>query len=277
MFQEIAEGIHIQPSLLYQTQCVVVADRGSVTVIDPNYFPHEILAARELAERLAGESAERWVALTHSDFDHIAGVPWFEDFRVLTHAEWDDANEERARRAMQNFDAETYIPRARPLTGPIRRDRTIGQDGEAFLGFRAYGAQGHTRDGLVLHHLRTGTVIAGDYLSAVEFPFVYVSISAYRRTLERFGELFAKAPPRLLISQHGPVAYGAAAARSRLEESIAYIAGLAQAAREMAVAGQTPEALADATRTLWRGAIPDALHARHVENARIALREASAS
>lgn len=270
MFQEIAEGVHVQPSLLYQTQSVVVADRFGVTVIDPNYFPHEILAARELAERLGGHGVGRWLALTHSDFDHIAGVPWFPDFQVLTQANWDLANEERARRAMADFDRETYIARARPLAGPIRRDRGVRGDGEEHLGFLCFHAEGHTRDGLVLHHRASGALIVGDYLSDLEFPFVYVSVRAYAQTLERFARILAEHPPSVLVSQHGPVAFGPEAAARRLDEARGYILGLQAAARQ----ARDADALAESTRHLWRGAIEDALYARHRANADIAVREA---
>lgn len=271
MFQEIAEGVYLQPSLLYQTQSLVIEDGQSILCVDPNYFPHEILAARELSERLSKPGGERWLALTHSDFDHIAGAPWFEDFQVLTHASWDLQNEERSRGVMAAFDAEMYIPRARPLTSPIRRDRTISSDGERHGGFLCHHAAGHTRDGLILEHLRSGVLICGDYLSDVEFPFVYVSVLAYERTLERFASIIAERPPTLLVSQHGPVAFGGAAISARLQESRDYIRGLISVARENP--STRPEDLGEKTRGLWRGRIPDALWPRHLENARIALLE----
>ncbi|MDA8346997.1 MAG: MBL fold metallo-hydrolase [Thermaerobacter sp.] len=270
MFREIAPGLYLQPSLLYQTQCVVTKDASGVTCIDPGYFEVEILRARSLFDSLGAQQGEaRRLVLTHSDFDHIVGAPAFTDSQVVTHAAWDVLNEERARDALRRFDGEQYIERTLRINGPLRRDREILSDGEELGEFVCYHADGHTADGLVLFHRPTRALIVGDYLSECEFPFIYVGALRYRATLEKFSRLIAEHRPAFLISQHGRPAADLDEIATRLDESRIYLDALLAAAGE----SSTAEEVALRSAASWRGAVPDFLRARHLENARIALRD----
>ena len=270
MFREIAPGLYLQPSLLYQTQCAVLADRSGVMCIDPGFFEEEILAARSLSVRLAREARTPLrVLLTHSDFDHIAGAPAFPDAAVVTHATWDERNEARARDALRRFDGEHYIARTMPLTGPVRRDIAIAADGEELGECLLYHTDGHTSDGLALFHRPTRALIVGDYLSDCEFSFIDVGALRYRATLEKFQGLLASLGPALLVSQHGTPALGSVAIAARLDESRRYLDALLQASAQ----SDTPAEAARRSAGAWRGAIPDYLYERHLENARIALRD----
>ncbi len=270
MFREIATGLYLQPSLLYQTNCVVARDALGVTCIDPGYFETEVLAARALFDRLAAaQPGLRVLALTHSDFDHIVGAPAFDDLQIATHAAWDAANEERARGVLRRFDAEHYIERSLQLRGAVRRDIRV-EDGQELGAFQCWGAQGHTDDGLVLFHRPTNALIVGDYLSDCEFPFIYTSAGRYHAALERFTGLIRDLRPELLISQHGRPAAGSTEISRRLDESRAYLGALLSAAAGAA----DPEDAARRSEGAWRGAVPEHLWEQHVRNARIAVREA---
>ncbi len=269
MFREIAEGVHLQPSLLYQTACLVIADSHGVTAIDPGYFDVEIADSRALFDALAAvHGGVRRLALTHSDFDHIVGAPAFRDAQCLTSADWDEANEARALGALRRFDAEHYIERATPLKEPVRRDVALG-DGDECGAFVSYGAKGHTDDGLVLYHRPSRVLIVGDYLSDLEFPFIYTSATRYRETLEKLAELVGRSRPALLVSQHGRPAVGASEISARLDEARRYLGSLLTAAE----AADTPEEAALRSGASWRGRVPDHLWEQHLENARIALRD----
>ncbi len=272
MFQAFRGGLWLQPSLLWQTQCAVIDAGGAVMVVDPGFFPHEIREAEALAARVGRAGAPRLLVLSHSDFDHIVGVPSFEGFETVASARWDRRNEQRARRALALFDGAHYIARERPLAAPLRLDRLIRSDGEEIAGCRFFLLAGHTRDGLGCFHPASGALIVGDYLSDCEFPFIYVSALAYRETLEKLRRLVAELQPRLLVSQHGAPAEGGRAIERRLLESSAYLERLFDAAP----GAKDAKALAQATFGAWRGGVPDAIRHYHRRNARIAWRELNA-
>lgn len=272
MFQSFEGGLWLQPSLLWQTQCAVIEADGAVCVVDPGFFPHEIHEAQGLAARVGGPGARRLLVLSHSDFDHIVGVPYFEGFETVASARWDRSNARRARRArraLQLFDGGHYIARDRPLMTTVRPDRLIQADGEEIAGCRFFLLAGHTRDGLGCFHPGSGALIVGDYLSDCEFPFIYVSALAYRETLDKLRRLVAQLSPRLLVSQHGAPAMGDREIARRLLESSGYLERLLDAA-----AGATDaRALAQATLGAWRQGVPDPIMHYHRRNARIAWRE----
>jgi len=271
VFREVREGLFLQPSLLYQTQSVVLSDTRSVTVIDPGYFPGEIALARALTDELwSVRGGEHLLALTHSDFDHIVGVPCFEDFRCATSARWDAANERRARLALRRFDGEHYIERRFPLERPVRRDLLIAADGERLGASLCFLVSGHTRDGLALFHAPSRALVVGDYLSDCEFPFIAAGADAYRASLDRLARLVSELRPELLVSQHGRPALGGRAMAERFGEATRYLDRL----QEAAAGGGGVQRVAHVTRDAWRGAIPPYLWRQHCENARQALRGA---
>ncbi len=269
MFESVAGGLWLQPSLLWQTQCTVMASDGAVLVMDPGFFPQEIEEAMALAARLGAHPDGRYLVLSHSDFDHIVGVPYFPGWTIVASAQWDQRNERRARQALRKFDGGHYIEREHPLDAAVRPDRPIGQDGEEIAGCRFYLLSGHTRDGLACYHPGSEALIVGDYLSDCEFPFVYVSALAYRRTLEKLRRLVAELGPSMLVSQHGRPAVGKAAIDRRLEESFAYLERLFAAAPGAGSAGELEKATLDA----WRQGVPDHIRSYHRQNARIVWRE----
>jgi glyoxylase-like metal-dependent hydrolase (beta-lactamase superfamily II) len=94
-------------------------------------------------------------------------------------------------------------------------------DGELEL----HGAEGHTRDGMAIWIPWASTLLAGDYLSAVEIPMLAgdAGVDAYEQTLERLRPLVQAAEH--VVPGHGPVLAGPDAGRV-LTEDLAYLADL---------------------------------------------------
>jgi hydroxyacylglutathione hydrolase len=63
--------------------------------------------------------------------------------------------------------------------------------------------EGHTDDGIGLRLRQPDVLIVGDYLSPIEYPFVYHSTVAYRSTLAGLADLLRRDPPALVIPGHG--------------------------------------------------------------------------
>jgi len=123
-------------------------------------------------------------------------------------------------------------------------------------------------------------MIAGDLLSALEFPFVYHSVEAYRRTLDRVAELIAEHAIDTVVPGHGPIASGRAEISRRLDDDRRYLDDLAAAVAATPSGGlEDDETLRSVTsRVAFRGMpIPAAQADFHRANVALAAREALAN
>lgn len=219
--KQLLPGIYVTSSHVQKLQSVVVVTNDALLVVDPGYFTDEVSHIRQFAQPFENSSRNRYVILTHSDFDHILGVPSFPGYRVLTANTWDEANEIRAIERAWRFDSEFYVDR--DWEGPMPRisiDQRLA-DSESLDGVTFYHASGHTADGLVA--VSGQVAIVGDYLSAVEFPFVYTSYRMYLNTLEHFRSIFERHAVQCVISQHGPAATDVTEIKRRIDLSEDYI------------------------------------------------------
>ncbi|MNC30631.1 hypothetical protein D3C75_789200 [compost metagenome] len=94
------------------------------------------------------------------------------------------------------------------------------------LKLTCYAAPGHTNDGLFTLVEPSGLFIAGDYLSDVEFPYIYDSSYAYEETLGKLEALLELHPVKLLLPGHGEAADSLAEIRKRRDAGMSYIRSL---------------------------------------------------
>ena len=106
-----------------------------------------------------------------------------------------------------------------------------------------------------------GLLIVGDYLSNVEFPFVYHSVSDYRRTLTTLEEILTQGGVRLLISGHGDPTDDRREMQRRIDDSRRYLDDL-----EHSVRGDRPFDLPGLYR---RYGFPTVMEAFHRGNEKI--------
>lgn len=224
-------------SELMQTTCTLLLGERHLFLVDPNWLPTEV-------ERIAAYVAEKqgdrslYLYFTHSDYDHIIA---YERFRTQAQVIVSKAlltNEEQLQqvREIEKFHDQYYLRAPWPITYPQTADLIIQQPEERHeLGgeiYRFYQAPGHNRDGLLCFHEATGTLIVGDYLCDVEFPFIYHSILAYQRTLEVLARLLQELPIQTLVAGHGGVTQDKAEMRARLENAQWYLDALIAYGRE---------------------------------------------
>lgn len=234
---DLGEGIWHFQSPLWQTNSVLaVADREAV-LCDPAYTPAEIEAIRAEAESRAGGAIR--LLITHADFDHTCGIPYFPDAEVVAGA--DTAEKIRGGTAAESLRSQG------PEWGvswpdELRVDRVVRPPEELELGaFRiaTVGAPSHGREGTAYVLLEQGILCPGDHLSATTYPFLGGPVERKLEANRRLLEAIDRYELRWVVPGHGPPLEPAKARRIG-EEDLAYLERLVAAAREARAEGLAP-------------------------------------
>ena len=140
-----------------------------------------------------------------------------------------EADKQKDVRDALKWDAEHYIQRPYPIEYPVV-DTVIDKDGKSLhysgnvLTF--YLAPGHTAEGIMIMYEPAGVLIAGDYLSDVEFPLIEDSLSKYIRTLSKIDRILRSHQLRFMIPGHGSIASSTMEIKQRRDDAIDYIKDL---------------------------------------------------
>ncbi len=169
--------------------------------VDPGVTQDEIEAVRD---RAASEGA-RVVAViaTHGDFDHVAGIASFPDAEAVMGPR---AAARIASGAALRDMAEEGATLGLSWPGSPRCDRVLRVGRRERVGpfeIETMELEGHTDDGIGLRLRDPDVLIVGDYLSPIEYPFVYHSTVAYRSTLAGLADLLRSDPPAQIVPGHG--------------------------------------------------------------------------
>ncbi|WP_020571025.1 MBL fold metallo-hydrolase [Neolewinella persica] len=216
----------IHESQLFRTTSTIIHTDDYVLIVDPNWLPAEVDHLAELTAEL-GAGKEKYLLFTHSDYDHIIGYGKFPGFTTIASKAFVD-NPQQADQLAQTiaWDDEYYIKRDYELTYPVI-DLAKAKDGEkTMIGedqYHFYQAPGHNYDGLVTFNKSRGILIVGDYLSNVEFPYVYHSFAEYRDTLISLRAIIYTGLVKVLITGHGDHTTDYNEMERRLEDSFAYL------------------------------------------------------
>lgn len=220
-------------SALFRTTSTLIVGEDHLLLIDPTWLPGEVAAIAKYATARSGKR-ECYLLFTHSDYDHIIGFGAFPDYRTLASAAFvGNPDPEAPLRQIQEFDDAYYIHRRYPIAYPRIDDvldgpttRVLGGETYAF-----YPAPGHNPDGVLTLNRDRGILAVGDYLSNVEFPYVYDSVARYRDTLRCLEGILDGEDVRLLVSGHGDATTEPAEMQHRIAESRAYLDELEESVR----------------------------------------------
>jgi hydroxyacylglutathione hydrolase len=189
------------PSTLYQTCTLELRREGERLLIDPGISPWEIDEVVSADPNPVGR-----ILLTHADWDHVLGVPALPDARVIaSSAAAARVASGAAREGVEESAREAYVTFGD--LGRLRVDEAVEPPSEATLGpwhalFRA--GRGHTDDGLLTSFPEEGLLVVGDYLSGLEIPAAYASVSDYRLTLHTLIGVIERERPAHVVVGHGP-------------------------------------------------------------------------
>ncbi len=198
--------IKIFISSLYQTTSTLWVSGKNILLVDPNWLPSEIDYIRQYLEPF-DHSHKQWMLFTHADYDHILGYGAFQPAEVITSQTFaSEIDKVKAIQAINDWDSEHYITRSYPIVYPnssivIHTDQELKLDCEFELQLAL--TPGHTIDGLAAYIPSQKTLIAGDYLSPLEFPFIEDNIESYKRTLLKFETISLQENVEWVIPGHG--------------------------------------------------------------------------
>ena len=213
-------------SALYRTTCTLIERADHYLLVDPNWLPIEV---EFIGQRIAqiDKNKQAYLLFTHSDYDHIIAYERFKASAkiIASQALVDHPDPKKELKTIREFDEEYYITRNYEISYP-KVDIAIKGEEKRQLGSDTYHflpADGHNRDGILTFHEALGVLILGDYLSNLEFPFIYESLAAYRATLNRIEALLKTGEVQLLITGHGDCTQDASEMQKRLAQSKSYL------------------------------------------------------
>jgi len=219
-----------QSALYHTTSSVITLDECTI-VVDPTWLPQEVREIRDYVDQV-GRGWPIYLLFTHSDWDHILGCGAFPEAKVIASEKLHHhPNPDEIVEQIKSFDDKFYLTRDYELKYPVA-DILIAENGQQVqLGqtlLTFYLAPGHTDDGIVTVIDPEGIMLAGDYCSDIEFPYIYSSSSDYVATMSQLHQVLEKHDIRVLVPGHGNITTDASEMKTRIDQSIAYIETLRQ-------------------------------------------------
>ena len=235
---ELRPGLIRYESALWETTALALHSGGDAVLVDP------CISAPELAA-IAGDVDARGltvraVLVTHADWDHVCGLYAFPDVpAIMSRGAADRIASGQAAEEVVRLGADEGLS----WEGAPRAD-LVFDPGEALqvgpFTVETMALPGHTACGAGYRVRDLDLLCVGDYLSVIEFPFVYVSTAAYRATLAALCDALERDPAAHVVPGHGR-ALSAAEALEVARADLAYLHALKGAMRAALTSGATRE------------------------------------
>ncbi|GGN67522.1 MBL fold metallo-hydrolase [Oceanobacillus indicireducens] len=226
MIQFQNQHITVFQSALYMTTSAIIQAEDAVIMTDPTWLPKEIETIRAYIDEMIGDR-QLYIIYTHSDFDHIIGAGAFPEAKVIASEVFQqNSNKKAVLQEIEAFDQMYYLKRNYKSIYPsadivVTRDAQTLRLGEVTLTF--YLAPGHTKDSLFTVIEPYGIFLAGDYLSDVEFPFIFSNYKDYVQTIRTAEQILHHHSIRILVPGHGTTTQSEEEIVSRLHFSKYYL------------------------------------------------------
>ncbi|SCY97126.1 MBL fold metallo-hydrolase [Alkaliphilus peptidifermentans] len=200
------KNITIFQSPIYQTNTSIIETEDMVLVIDPTTLPHEIIEIRNYVSSIR-KNRPTYVLFTHSDWDHILGYNSIGDVMYIGSEKITTRDDKkRISEQIKSFDDQYYLIRDYEVGYP-HIDYLVNKDGQQLkIGntiITFYTSPGHTEDSVFTIIEPIGIFLSGDYLSDIEFPYIYSSSYAYENTMTKVDNILQHHSIHLLIPGHG--------------------------------------------------------------------------
>lgn len=219
-------NIEVYQSEIYATNTTIFKGENGVVIVDPNWLPSEI---DFLEERFSNYSQNRESAIlyTHSDYDHILSFGKISgDYYIGSKLLSDRKNKEKEIAKILKWDADLYLQRNYEPQYPIITNSIVADGQKIEIGdleLMFWMTPGHVEDALVCFEVQSKTLIVGDYLSNLEFPFVEWSFIEYQKTLEKLSKLIVELKPLVIIPGHGQPMVTIPQTLGRIQNDLQYL------------------------------------------------------
>lgn len=232
MIQYTNDHVTVFQSVLFQTTSTVIQLNEIILIVDPNWLPREIEEIQAHVDAVRGDK-DCYLLFTHGDYDHIIGYKAFPGAKTIGSAGISrHPNKEHKLKLIRDFDATYYVTRSYPVEFP-KLDIVIEHDGQQVTvgstTLTFYLAPGHTEDGLFTVIDAAGVLVAGDYLSDFELPFIYHSAVAYEDTIRKAAEILRDHAIQLLIPGHGQCTTSRTEMERRVNMALGHLERMKQA------------------------------------------------
>lgn len=220
------ENITVFQSALYMTTSAIIQTNEAVIMTDPNWLPAEIEEIKSYISKIKGDK-QLFIIYTHSDFDHIIGSGAFPEAKVIASKQFDEnPNKEDSIQKIKQFDQKYYLNRSYSPVYPTV-DIVVAEDGYKLeldsLTMTFYQAPGHTNDGLFTVIEPYGLLLSGDYLSDIEFPFIFSNYKDYVNTVNKAENILLNHQITTHIPGHGLTTQNQLEIQKRINDSKYYL------------------------------------------------------
>lgn len=271
----LVKNIYIFQSSMWQTNAAVIINEAANVVIDPCYFPVEITVIANFVNHR--RSFGKYVIFTHSDFDHIVGYQHFKGARLVAQEELSMCDQEDQLFQLKEIDQTYYINRKVPFEFPepdvtfASEHRIALSDDELVL----VHAPGHTGDSLFIISRNNRTMFAGDYLSDLEFPFIYFNTGAYIKTLELAARLVREHDIEYIVPGHGEIAKGKDEILERISWDKEYLNNITNTVQDLLAHGLPEWEVIEAMKEIKYRSEPieETIAKMHLENIKLVIKE----
>ncbi len=213
-------------SALFRTTTSLLIAKDHIVLVDPNWFPIELQFIQDYITKL-DQKKDKYLFFTHSDYDHIIGYNFFEGYKTIASRNF--VNQKAKQSILDKIatiDDDNYTKREYPIAYPSI-DIVIEETQDTLrLGNKAYQVGyllGHNDDSIFLLDPTQKVLIAGDYLSNIEFPYLYYSYAEYIKSLELLSSIITSGRVALLIPGHGDYTSSLSDMKQRVEDSFDYL------------------------------------------------------
>lgn len=219
-------NITVFQSVLYMTTSAIIQTNEAVIMTDPNWLPTEIECIKSYINDIKGDK-QLYIIYTHSDFDHIIGSGAFPEAKVIATKQFDEnPNKEDIMQKIKQFDQGYYLNRSYSPQYP-NVDIIVSEDGQKveFDSFTMtfYHAPGHTNDGLFTVIEPDGLFLSGDYLSDIEFPFIFSNYKDYVKTVNKAEKILLNHDITIHVPGHGTTTQNKQEIQKRINSSKYYL------------------------------------------------------
>jgi len=222
-------------SSIFRTTSSLVTTDDYLVLVDPNWFPLELEFIASFIKKL-NHHGEKFLLFTHSDYDHIIGYHKFNNYKTIASQNFvDNKDKQSVLDQITALDDDNYVNRGYEVVYPSIQLTITSEQEQKYLGkdnYTFHQARGHNKDGLIIYNEPKGILIVGDYLSNIEFPYVYDSFEFYKNTLNTLEKIITNQDVNILIPGHGDISYDKQDMLLRINESRNYIKELEYAVKE---------------------------------------------